>query len=766
MKQQAIAVLAVITMATAANCADAPVKHIRLIVDTSQSLHGNDPNGYVKTATALFYELMWQVKNANDTFTMVQFNPKWDGSPEPPESVGDRTTPGWGKSERRKFVEDMLHVGYTSPFTYFSPCLKWAYNDLKDRDSRDQKIIVMITDGKPDPPTIKLDAEKIAALVPQLRGSGVKVYILAFGPEVNKEWFDNAFGFGRAGGTSGEAFVGSDASHLLDNMLDIFARSFGYFRQNSTGQPKIDVTSGVTRDQAIVVALYRPGDEPGFQLTAPNGTAVGEEGRFEVSGEPDPEAIDRETRKRIKGRPVSYAYQCLHKPAKGEYGFKSTKATPLEVAVLWPNALNIEIRAYKDNPIDAVMAGKPAPMEVLVSPASGAGGDPGPIRVLFHLHYLSQNDDSQPYAEPSDHPAANDGELRKEGKAFLIQPEFIKNLSARHDDPYAGYIDVIVKPIGSETEVARITAMQMVSVYPFVSIRPTPPEITLRYGAREELRAGEDGCKGFNFQLQGDSNSLRAGSYSLGVRLDPAIPSTGGWRGARVRFDNRELDLASKSPWQTVFDRIDTQNITRQPHTLCVHVGTPTGAEDKNRLTVRFGIWPERDERYARLNAVEPLAALVSIEAPNFWQIWKPWLLFLVTLLLMYLTYLYWKLRQLLPPDMAVSLADTAGKLTPARLGDASFASRWLGLPQDRPVISLSGDKALGSVRPLTGELFVFVPAKGFGSVMVEEDGVWHPREPRGDGAWLLEAGKRYRVGTSTDSRYFRLDYSETRPAV
>ena len=653
----------------------------------------------------------------------------------------------------------MLDVPYESPYTYFSPCLKFAYNDLKGKDARDQKIIVFITDGRPDPPTIKLDAEKIAALVPQLKESGIKVYVLAFGPEAAKDWFDNAFGFAPHGTTKGETFASEDASHLLDNMLDIFSRSFGYSRQNVTNQSQIDVTSGATRDRAVVVSLYKPGDEPGFQLTAPDGTSVGGDSMLEVRGKPDPKA--RREGKPIQGHPVSYAYQWLHKPSKGNYGFKSTRATPIQVAVLYPNPLDITLRRNKNNPIDAVMAGKPAPMEVVISPSSGAGGDPGPIRVLYVLHYLSMDD----HLQPDPLPAADEGTITPDGKVFLIKPEFVKDLQLPHSNPYQGYIDIIVMPKDKEIVVAQKgDQMYPVQVYPFVSIQPTPPDVTLRYGNHDVLAGGDDGCAEFHFQPQGKTNALSDGRYTLGVRIDPPIALTGGWRGAKIRFDGKVMDSASQSLWQAVMP-FDPRNMTAKSHNLCVQVVAPTRAE-KSQMNVQFGVWPNTDDRYQRLNVVDPLLAHVNIEAPSFWQIWKPWLFLLLTMLLMYLTYLYWKFRQLLPPDLTVSLADTAGRLTAAKLGEASFASRWLGLPQDRPVISLSGDKTLGSVRPLTQELFVFVPAKGFGSVMVEVQGEWRPLEPRGDGSWLLEGGKKYRVGTSTDSRFFRLDYAETRPGV
>ena len=81
-RKQLIALLGSIFIGTAllffgppALRAETPVKHIRVIVDTSMSLHENDPHGYVKTATAMFYDLAWKVLNPNDTFEVVFFDP-------------------------------------------------------------------------------------------------------------------------------------------------------------------------------------------------------------------------------------------------------------------------------------------------------------------------------------------------------------------------------------------------------------------------------------------------------------------------------------------------------------------------------------------------------------------------------------------------------------------------------------------------------------------------------------------------------------------
>jgi hypothetical protein len=740
---------------------EAPVKRIRVVLDTSKSLHRTDPSGYVKTATAMLYDLSWQILGVKDTFVIVPFNPNWSEQVDPPETVGSPMTPGRSQSERDKFDRDMLETAYESPQTYFSPGMKWSYNDLeKEGGPNDQKIIVLVTDGLPDKQTIAVDARRLKELVPRLAKSGIKVYVLAFGPEVREEWFEDVFHFNKSDGVIGQLFVGKDASKLLDNMLEIFSKSFGYFRTNLGDLSRIDVSGGSYRERAVVVALYKPDQEPGFQLTTPEGKKVGGD-FYKVRGQAD--RLGRPA----PGKPVSYAFQWLHPPEKGYYAFKSTGGVPEQVAVLYPGGFNIGRRAYGDSPLEVVMAGKPAPMEILVTPASGAGDDPGKITVSFHLHYLKK-DDSGPAAQVGERgPSPPEGEYVKGvGRVFRIEPQFARDPPGWPEGTaYQGYIDVKVTPLGSNDVLAeKGPNMYPVRVYPYVSLHPTPPDLTLLGEHGPMLRGGDSVCATFHFQLQGNSTDLKERNYTLGARLDPPVELTHEWRGARFRLDDKEMDTASPSGWQST-GRLEPSQINSENHKFCVQVGSPTRGQT-DRLKIEFGVWPNTDVIYQRLNVVEPITANISIAAPDFWQLWKPWLLLLLTPFLMFLTYLFWKNRRLLPPDLAVSLASGEGELTRSNLGEESFGSRWLGLPQTRPVLSLTGDKELGSVRPVDEELFLFMPAKGFGLVMEEENGEWRQKEVRGDGSQLLQAGRKYRAGAGKDAHFFRLDYTEARPKI
>ncbi len=374
--------------------ADTPDKHIRVIVDTSQSLHKNDPSGFVKLATSLFYDLALDTLNPRDTIKIAFFNPHWQDwektniapSPITPNQVLE---PKHDAAGRAQFVQQMRSTRYDAAQTYFSPCFQWALDDLKASrtSTKDNRVIVLITDGVPD--WKQKDGDMLAALVPQLHDEHIQVYVLAFSKEImaNHDWFKNTLRLGQTDGTAGDAKESEDASHLLTDMLEIFGRSFGYSREPQGSAPaQIDVAGGTSIERAVVVALYQQAGEPGFELKPPSGTPMSQQQR-EI-GVPDPDG-------RGEKRPVSYAFKWLVPPLKGSYGFRATGPQPSEVAVLRPVHVEPEIRSHNGRSIHAVLADKPAEMEVLVHPTAG-GSDPGEkIRVGFYLHYLKEDDDSQ-----------------------------------------------------------------------------------------------------------------------------------------------------------------------------------------------------------------------------------------------------------------------------------------------------------------------------------------------------------------------------------
>ncbi len=83
--------MAFLTLLLPAQTVETPQKHIRVIVDTSGSLHHTDPSGYVKLSTELFYDLAVKEFYPNDTFAVAHFpdhgDPGWKKTKQPPETI-------------------------------------------------------------------------------------------------------------------------------------------------------------------------------------------------------------------------------------------------------------------------------------------------------------------------------------------------------------------------------------------------------------------------------------------------------------------------------------------------------------------------------------------------------------------------------------------------------------------------------------------------------------------------------------------------------
>jgi hypothetical protein len=746
--------------------AEVPLKHIRVIVDTSASLHHTDPSGYVKLSTELFYDLALKELDPNDTFKVAHFpdkgDPSWPKSPTPPETIDKKYVLeqiGRNPATVSNFHMHIRKLPYTSQYTYFSPGIQWALKDLQaSGTSNDNRVVVLITDGKPDSFAEAEDSKRLAALVAPLRENGVRVFVLAFGTEVDQDWFNNAFGFGSPSGVKGQVFAGADAGHLLTDMLQIFSLSFGFSKESITpGKTTLDVARDATLQRAVVVALYRQAGRPEFQLAAPAGQSAGTVRATTEAAEHDPDTHQA-------WKSISYAYQWLEPPAKGEYTFQANGPPPDEIAILRPVRVQSTIRKYQGNSTDVVMAGKPAPMEVLVSPSNGTTGDPGPdIRVRYYLNYFKPGDEGRD-AGKQYQTDASVGVQTPEGRVFVIRPEFIKNPSGwPPGTPYQAYIDVEVTQF--DTPVDRMgTRMHHVTVYPYLAVGVNPnPAVALTSGGKESIHGGQAGCVS-SIQFVDNAQSLASEPYSLAVRLLNPLENSGEWKGAKFRFDGKEFS-GNGADWQAT-ETINPRDLADSKHTFCVIAGEPS-AHGNEDLQVHFGLWRNgADVNERELNIVDDLVVKVDIAAPDAWQIWSPWLILLLTALLTYLLLLLLRSKQILPPDLSVSLAAHGGQLAAAVTAPKSFGAGWFGFPQDKPVFSMEGDREIGSVRPTGDGLFIFHPGRGFQNVNVQSSDGWVPVEPGENSGFRLLAGVTYQAGLNNDVHLFRIHYSQERPRI
>ncbi len=747
-----------------AQTAETPQKHIRVVVDTSGSLHHTDPSGYVKLSAELFYDLAVKEFYANDTFAVAHFpdhgDPGWRKSKEPPQTIDVRR---YVDNEQKHdapavsaFRLKIRNLPYTSDYTYFSPCFQWALDDLKTVGTpRDNRVIVLITDGISD--AQDADAERLSRMADTLRQNNIRVFVLAFG-DASQDWFSRALRIGQSG-VQGAVFGGVDSKHLLFDMVEIFSRSFGFSKDPvAADSSTIDVAHDRTLQSAAVIALYTKPRKPEFKLTPPSGHAVG-------ADRVNTEAAVRDSSPHAdvaKATDVSYAYEWLTSPEKGTYRFESNGVRPDEIVVLRPVRVRSTIGVYQGNPTDVVMAGKPAPMEVLVSQLDGSTGDPGQdIRIKYNLRYFKPDDggrDANDYA-----PSPESGTPTSEGRVFLIQPDFAKDPSGTEPGkPYQGYIDVEVSQFDSP--VARMSKMHPVTVYPYLSVGVIPnPVQVLSSSGKEEIEGGQAGCAS-EIKFVDNSQSLTADRYTLSVRLLNPPESSGAWNGAKFQFDGIEFSGIGAAT-----EMLSPEDLGKPKHRFCVIAGTPSRADPDRQLQVHFGLWRNgADANEQKLNIVDDMDAKVNIAAPDFWHMFKPWLLLLLTALLMYLLILLLRSKYGLAPDLGVVLGAGSGGAAGGGPRGEGFGWGWLGLPQDMPVLSLDGAREVGRVKPKRDGLYVFRPGPGFQNVCRQSKdawGEWLPIEPESDGSFRLAAGVTYRAGTS-DAHLFRVEYSHQRPGI
>jgi hypothetical protein len=746
-------------------CAETPQKHIRVIMDTTQSLRTNDPSGYVKLSTELFYDLASNDFNANDTFSVLHFpklaDAEWGSATTPPYTVNNSNVilqQQHGVVSVSDFRQQVRQLDYDSKKTYFAPCFQWALDDLKKvSTSKDNRVIVLITDGVSDAESA--DASRLAELARELASERIHVFVMTIG-SASPDWFTRALNLG-PGGVQGKVFAGEDSRHLLSDMLEIFSRSFGFSREvfdQNQSQPlpsTIDVTNGQKSGGAAVIALYHNQnlqDHPEFRLTPPGGHGAS---AYPVQTE----ATLPDRQKKGDLSLMSYAIEWLSSPQPGNWSFDANGHKPTEIAVLRPIHVNIDFRSHQGRPIDEVIGGKAAPMDVVISPADGSTGDPGPnVQIEYRLHYLQPHDERNSIPVP-----VTTSDLTPDGRVFLIKPEFLANVNGTvPGKPYQGYIEVVVRQF--ETEVERMTEPHPVTVYPFISVGVIPNRLPLLdANGGEAIEGGKSGCmNGIRFQFY--AGDPKASKYALTARvLNPPDPS-GAWTGARFSFDGKEFSGAD-----SVSESVSPEELAKPVHSFCVIAGTPSGGDVGRPLLVHFGLtWDGLDAAQQRLSPVDDLETRATIAAPSLWLLLRPWLFLLATALLTGLLALLFRAKNGLPPDLEVAMAGS-GQTDPASAARHKLSVREvLGLPGARPVLSLDGASEVGRVMPSRSGLFAFHPGSGFRNVSrpsAEEWGEWLPIRPDVDGSYLLEAGTTYRAGTSV-VHYFRIEYSQTRSGI
>ncbi|PZN84565.1 MAG: hypothetical protein DM484_02610 [Candidatus Methylumidiphilus alinenensis] len=728
-------------------------KHIRVVLDLSLSMRqdkvidkqgrvigykeGNDPGGMAILSTLLLYDLAHLDIASGDSFKVIPFHKAWNWS-DPAQKPDIKNGPIIEAQKdklggRARFVSAIKALKYEAECTHFYPGLEAATKDLEDsKKDGDTRIIVLVTDGLPDNPCHgtkpTLDAEKRYIeqdIVPRMISKEIGLYVLAFGPSVKPDFFRQMTTV-----TNGDLKIDPNGDKLLEEMLELYAKSLGYENVPPYPLPKTDLelTQGAGQGDDTAVVVFNPKTSIPAQIPtinnftpAPNAPVPSlHHNAYQSEIAP----VVKKVANSRDGEPgAAYTLGWVQNPWPGIYKIDISPTRGM-VALLRPPTAKIEfvnLPDTKKTPLNVeVMARSPLPLGFLVS--NQGGGNPGKeITIQYKLtsDEIGKTNDRTLNAQPSSTilpPTPG-------GVVFTLPSEFPEKPN-NPDRTYDGFIE------GDAYKGKRFLARlsHPVTVYPYLSITPNPLKGIDGPLGKDEKSA----CTTFKLKVDGHLPELKPGKskYSVTARIDykniAAIDQEFyGTRFSldkddvvddRLQFDNpaspsHPTHAVQLGKWFTGQDLSATE-LTKE-HKVCVTIGKPKTANPSNKLDLKVH-FRLRYAPYEDADVIAPFTwqlTLADVPSPG------PPSKTLLSLLALALLALLWHLRgqPKLPPDLAFALApDGAGaKLEPRRLGEGSQLSRVLGLAVEKPIIADSGDEPLAWVRPVDGELYQLRMGKG-----------------------------------------------------
>ncbi len=250
--------------------------HVRVVLDTSMSMRNNDRPRLATLSTLLLYDLAQTNSTLGDSFEVIPFHPtqRWARSSDPPPTgTGVPIRAEYGN--RTALARSLNGLAYDAHWTYWYPGLREAIGELEvtSGGTSDVRVLVLVTDGLPEDATRDEEEKRIREeLLPRLRAAGIRLYVLAFGPEAapHRSFFDELL----TGGTGlGEVFVDPDGSRLVETMIQVFSHGFGYTQVGPWRLPagSIDLAGGETHTRVAVVLFWRQPQPPALVLHGPKG---------------------------------------------------------------------------------------------------------------------------------------------------------------------------------------------------------------------------------------------------------------------------------------------------------------------------------------------------------------------------------------------------------------------------------------------------------------------------------------------------------------
>lgn len=725
-------------------------EHVRVVLDVSGSMQKNDPGRLAVLATLLLYDLASPNTTLGDSFEVLPFDQAWRwAAPGDPPPVSRRPRIAAEHGRRGDLVAALNGLPYDARMTYFYPGLRAAVEDLESTpgDAYDQRVVVLVTDGVPEPPTRRREAELIRReLVPRLEAGRIRLYVLAFSSEAydNRDFFDEMV-HGEGGASLGEVFGDPDGSSLLTNMLQIFARSFGYSPDAARSLPgvrSLDLDGGATPEKAAVVVLSpTPAPPPSLTLRPPPDGALNAPGGIKSAAEAQ----------------ASYSLIWVLSPSPGSYDF-DTNAVSGSVAVLRPTRLELEVLpAPPHNQAERTMASTPFHLKVRVHPATGSAGDPGAVNLSFRTHgeRVRQPGGASGYAWDGDPgaPPPGPGTVTPEGRVYDVVATFRPHPEIPRE-VYVGYLELEARRgeavVGSRTG----PRAHRVEVHPLLSISPLPLSA---YAANQALERRQEACTEFALTL--NAGELPGPNHSLRAVLDPAVRLEGELKEATFTLDGLPLDVEGNpgpEPGAWYKGRPLEPETLLGSHEVCIQVGRPTAGNPGVPLQLPL-LFTLLEAPYDDFQVIEPFTLEALIAPPTFFQRWRSLLLAGLALAGVLAALWYSRDRPALPSDLAYALVSEGAslQLKPRPLDEGSLLARLLGRVVEHPVAPAGEDRVLGWVRPVDRQLYQLRPARG---VRVEplEEGEQVRVERR---LATLGVHRVYRLVTGNRSYLLRLEY-------
>jgi len=670
--------------------------HVRVILDNSRSMLKNDIPRLATLSTVLLYDLANPNISMGDSFEVITFDTswplgKWKSGPPPAHTGSSVRVKHLG---RAAFVDEITKIPYTAANTYYYPVLKLAVEDLKSTPggAADRRVIVLVTDGLPEDPDLELIKKD---LVSQLGAAGIRLYILALGPEAASK---SAILHEILGGPNvGDLFVDSTGRDLLRTMIQIFSRSFGYSSDAAvtiSGPVSLNLEGGQRPSRTAVVSYWTNAMVPQLRLQPPPGGSVN-----------SPDGV-----RSAQEKGASFSVIWTLGPSPGLYTLPPV-APGAAVAVLRPAALLLDVQPQKaGDQTHSTMASVQFPLRVMVRPHGGMKGDPGPVDFSYQAHgprHGAQYDwDDRPEASPSA------GVANAEGRYFDILPSFTPDRGGPREF-YEGWLTVDLRR--HESVIGTLT--HRVLVYPYVQLLATPPAVIATvHGQARAIQPHETGCAIFEFRVNGVLPHADRPVYPLRADIDPALKPDVRFSGARYTLDGSPLDYDETADTQS--DWYVGKSLSRETlvgkHEACVQIGRPKNADPSRPadIPLRFTLL---ETPYSSSPTVEPVTLRVFLAMPGYLERYAAFLALGLTLLILAILAWYTRFRPQLPPALLLASArsDAPEPLPASRLPNGSPVMRLLGLTPERFLFAENGALLLGRVKPVNGQVYRFRPASG-----------------------------------------------------